>query len=280
MSYGSASSPGASTSSNQAALAARYEVTAWAFLPLLLVVVLSVLRVPPFLAILGGALAGGVMAVLLQPGLVLQHAARPDLPAWIGLLKGVWEALASGFVYTSGDPDLDRLLSRGGMDSMLNTIWLIMAALAFGSILDEFGFLSKLVTPLLTRARNTGNLIATSVLTAFGLNVATADQYVAVVLPIKLFRGEFEKRDLATKNLSRIVSNGGIVTSPLIPWNSCGAFMAAAMGVPTMVYAPYAIFNYVSPLLDIVFGYMGFKVARADGSAGIGGLAPDAQTKP
>ena len=105
----------------QAAIAARYEVPAWAFVPLGVVVILSVLRVRPFLAILGGALAGGVMAVLLQPGIVLQYAARPDLPTWIGLLKGVWEALATGFVYQSGNPNLDTLLSRGGMESMLNT---------------------------------------------------------------------------------------------------------------------------------------------------------------
>ncbi len=93
-------------------------MSTWAFLPVLVVVVLSVLRVPPYLAILGGALAGGVMAVLLQPGLVLEHASRSDLPTWLGLLKGVWEALATGFVFKSGDPDLDTLLSRGGMDSI------------------------------------------------------------------------------------------------------------------------------------------------------------------
>lgn len=244
-------------------------------LPLLLLVILSVRKVPAALALMTAALFAGVLACFTQPQAVL--AAFPDPDGGAGYyIKSIWQIIANGYHASTGIEEVDGLLSRGGMASMLPTIWLIMAALAFGSILDEFGFLSKLVTPLLTRARNTGNLIATSVLTAFGLNVATADQYVAVVLPLKLFRGEFEKRDLATKNLSRIVSNGGIVTSPLIPWNSCGAFMAAALGVPTLIYAPYAIFNYASPLLEILFGYIGFKIARADGSTPAPGLTTGA----
>jgi len=147
-------------STTQAAISARHQVTLWAFLPVLFVVVLSVARVPPFLAILGGALAGAVMAVVLQPHLVLQLASRPDLPDWIGLIKGVWQAMATGFVYRSGDPDLDALLSRGGMDSMLNTIWLIMAALAFGAVLERAGMLERIVAPTVRFARSTTSLIA------------------------------------------------------------------------------------------------------------------------
>jgi len=244
------------TSADQAALAARYEVTAWAFLPLLLVVVLSVLRVPPFLAILGGALAGGVMAVLLQPELVLQHAARPDLPAWIGLLKGVWEALATGFVYTSGEPDLDTLLSRGGMDSMLNTIWLIMAALAFGAVLEHAGMLERIVAPAVSFARSTAALVATVVATAVGMNVVAGDQYLAVVLPGRMFKTEFARRGLAPRLLSRTIGDSGIVTAPLVPWNSCGAYMAATLGIATFAFLPYAFFNLLNPLMTILAAFL------------------------
>jgi Na+:H+ antiporter, NhaC family len=244
------------TSSNQAALAARYEVTAWAFLPLLLVVVLSVLRVPPFLAILGGALAGGVMAVLLQPELVLQHAARPDLPTWIGLLKGVWEALASGFVYTSGDPDLDTLLSRGGMDSMLNTIWLIMAALAFGAVLEHAGMLERIVAPAVGFARSTVSLVATVVATAIGMNVVAGDQYLAIVLPGRMFKTEFARRGLAPRLLSRTIGDSGTVSAPLVPWNSCGAFMSATLGVFALAYLPFAFFNLLNPLATIAAAFL------------------------
>jgi NhaC family Na+:H+ antiporter len=240
-------------SGTQAAIAARYEVTAWAFVPLVVVVVLSVFRVPPFLAILGGALAGGVFAVLLQPGLVLQHAARPDLPAWIGLLKGVWEALATGFVFQSGgDPALDTLLSRGGMDSMLNTIWLIMAALAFGAVLEHAGMLERIVAPAVTFARSTAALVGTVVAAAIGMNVLAGDQYLAVVLPGRMFKLEFARRGLAPRLLSRTLGDSGTVTAPLVPWNSCGAYMSATLGVFAFAYLPYAFFNLLNPLTTIV----------------------------
>jgi Na+:H+ antiporter, NhaC family len=244
------------TSANQAALAARYDVSAWAFLPLVLVVVLSVLRVQPFVAILAGALAGGVMAVVLQPALVLQHAARPDLPDWIGLIKGVWEALASGFVYQSGDPDLDALLSRGGMDSMLNTIWLIMTALAFGAVLEHAGMLERIVAPAVGFARSTGSLVATVVASAIGMNIVAGDQYLAVVLPGRMFKAEFARRGLAFRLLSRTIGDSGTVTAPLVPWNSCGAFMSATLGVFAFAYLPYAFFNLLNPLTTIVAAFL------------------------
>jgi Na+:H+ antiporter, NhaC family len=243
------------------ALDQLFWITPLNLLPLLLLIVLSLRKTPASLAIMGAALFAGVLACFTQPQAVL--AAFPDGSGGLEyFIKSVWQVIANGYHSETGIAEVDELLSRGGMTSMLLTIWLIIVALAFGSLLDEFGFLSKLVTPLLTRAKSTGSLIATSVATSFGLNVVTADQYVAVVLPLRLFRVEFEKRNLASKNLSRIVSNGGIVTSPLVPWNSCGAYMAAVLGVPTLAYAPYAIFNYASPLLDILYGYTGFKIAR------------------
>ena len=260
------------TSGPQAAIAASYEVTAWAFVPLVVVVVLSVLRVPPFLAILSGALAGGVMAVLLQPGLVLQYAARPDLPTWIGLLKGVWEALATGFVYQSGDPNLDTLLSRGGMESMLNTIWLIMAALTFGAVLEHAGMLERIVAPAVGFARSAVSLVATVVATAIGMNIVAGDQYIAVVLPGRMFKLEFARRGLAPRLLSRTIGDSGTVTSPLVPWNSCGAYMSATLGVFAFAYLPYAFFNLLNPLTTIVAAFLLGRTMAAS-------PAPAAQSK-
>jgi Na+:H+ antiporter, NhaC family len=255
--FGLLGSPGDfDASTTQAALSARHDVTLWAFLPVLVVVALSVLRLPPFLAILGGALAGGVMAVVLQPDLVLQLASRPNLPAWIGLLKGVWEAMASGFVYRSGDPDLDTLLSRGGMDSMLNTIWLIMAALAFGAVLERAGMLERIVAPTVRFARSTVSLVATVVASAIGMNIVAGDQYLSVVLPGRMFKGEFARRGLPPRLLSRTLGDSGIVSAPLIPWNSCGAFMSATLGVFAFAYLPFAFFNLLNPLATIAAAFV------------------------
>ncbi len=250
-------------STTQNAIAARYEVNGWAFVPVVFVVVMSLLRLPPFLAILGGALVGGVMAVILQPALVLQHASVPDLPAWIGFVKGVWEALATGFVFASGDPDLDVLLSRGGMDSMLNTIWLIITALAFGSVMQHAGMLDRIVEPAVRYARSIPGLVATVIASAVGMNIVAGDQYLAVVLPGRMFKSLFASRGLPPHLLSRSLGDSGIVTAPLVPWNSCGAYMAATLGVGALEFLPYSFFNLLNPLMSMAVAVLIARRARA-----------------
>lgn len=237
-------------------------ITPLNLVPLVLLIVLSLLKVPPALAIMGAALIAGLMAAVLQPEAIIRFVGEPDLAAPATFIKGIWQALATGYQANSGIAVVDSLLSRGGMDSMLLTIWLILGALVFGTLLDEFGLLSKLVTPVLLRAKSTGQLIGTVVATAFGLNIVAGDQYVALVLPSRLFRVEFQKRGLASVNLSRTVADAGTVTSPLVPWNSCGAYMAAVLGVPTLLYLPFCIFNIASPILTVIYGFTGFKVER------------------
>ena len=128
--------------------------------------------------------------------------------------------------------------------------------------LDGFGLLGKLVAPLLHRARPTGRLFASVVATALGLNVAAGDQYIALLLPTRLYSAEFARRGLAPENLSRAAGDAGIVTSALVPWNSCGAYMAVVLGVPTMAYLPFAVFNYAAPLLTLLLGFTGWRIAR------------------
>ncbi len=241
-----------------------FNITPLNLLPLLLLVVLSVMKTPPSLAIVGSALLAAVLAPFLQPESVLRFVAEPDLPPVLAFLKGGWLAMASGYQANSGIAVVDGLLSRGGMDSMLLTIWLILGALVYGTLLDEFGLLLKLVTPVLMRANSVGTLIGTVVATAFGLNIVAGDQYVAVVLPARIFKAEFRKRGLSPVNLSRAVADGGSVTSPLIPWNSCGAYMAAVLGVPTLLYLPFCFFNLASPLITLLLGFTGFKIEKLD----------------
>ncbi|MGV0602573.1 Na+/H+ antiporter NhaC family protein, partial [Mycolicibacterium pulveris] len=174
----------------------------------------------------------------------------------------VWRAMANGFTMNSGIADIDRLLSRGGMDSMLLTIWLIIGAVTFGALLEHFGLIDRLVRPLIDAAKSTGRLYLSVFLSGIGLNIVAGDQYIALVLPSRIFRLEFEKRGLAPQNLSRLAADSGTVTSPLVPWNSCGAFMAAVLGVPTLAYLPFAFFNIASPLLSVVYGYTGFRIVK------------------
>jgi len=239
------------------ALDTLFSITPLNLLPLLLLVTLSVLKVPTSLAIMTAALFAGVMAPILQPQAVLRFVNMPELGLPVASIRGIWQALANGFQANSGIAIVDSLLSRGGMDSMLKTVWLILGALALGSVLEEFGMLAKLVTPVIRRVRTTGQLVGTVVGTAFGLNVVAGDQYIALVLPARLFRSEFEKRGVATTTLSRAIADAGTVTSPLVPWNSCGAYMSAVLGVPTLLYLPFCVFNIASPLLTLAFGIWG-----------------------
>jgi Na+:H+ antiporter, NhaC family len=148
------------------------------------------------------------------------------------------------------------------MDSMLLTLWIIIGAVTFGTLMEEFGLLAKLINPMLFRAKTTGLLFATVVATGIGLNIVAADQYIALVLPARMFRIEFQKRGLMPQNLSRLAADAGTVPSALVPWNSCGAFMAATLGVPTLLYFPYAIFNIASPILSLLYGITGFKIKK------------------
>lgn len=248
--------------SELAALSQLFSITPWTLLPVVLLVALSALKVPASLAIASSALAAAILAPFLQSDAVLRFVNAPDLPPIVAHIKAGWQVMATGFEARSGLEQVDSLLSRGGMASMLLTIWLILGALVFGSLLDEFGLLLKLVTPLISRAKTTGSLVATVVGSALGLNVVAGDQYVAVVLPARIFGAEFKKRGLASSNLSRAVADGGSVTSPLIPWNSCGAYMAAVLGVPVLVYLPFCLFNIASPLMTLLIGVTGWRVVK------------------
>jgi len=239
-----------------------YHITPWNLLPLVLLAVLSVRKVPATLALMVSALFAGILGAFLQPQVMSDFVGSDENPV-IGSIKGVWSAMANGFEINSGIGEVDRLLSRGGMDSMLPTLWLIIGAVTFGAILEEFGLINRLVDPLIRSARSTGRLFLAVFACGFGLNVVAGDQYIALVLPSRVFRLEFERRGLAPTNLSRLAADSATVTSPLVPWNSCGAFMGAVLGVPVLSYLPYAIFNYASPALSVLYGITGFRIEKA-----------------
>jgi NhaC family Na+:H+ antiporter len=153
------------------------------------------------------------------------------------------------------------------MASMLYTLWLIIGAVTFGTLIEEFGLINRLIDPMIRAARGTGRLYVTVFASGFGLNIIAGDQYIALVLPSRVFRAEFARRGLAPTNLSRLTADSGTVTSPLVPWNSCGAFMGAVLGVSTLLYVPYAFFCIASPLLSVIYGFTGFKIEKVESVA-------------
>lgn len=231
-------------------------------LPLVVVFVLAIRRFPAFPTIAIGALLGALFAVLFQPEQTVRLAGDAELARPMALLSGAWKALFDGYASESGNAAADELLSRGGMASMLNTIWLILCAMAFGAVMERTGLLERLIRSVLKAARSTGSLIAATLATAFGTNLVAADQYLAIVLPGRIYRPEYERRGLAPVNLSRALEDAGTLTSPLVPWNTCGAYMAATLGVATTAYLPFALFNLINPLVALGMAYAGFKILR------------------
>jgi NhaC family Na+:H+ antiporter len=150
------------------------------------------------------------------------------------------------------------------MSSMLTTIWLILAALGFGAVLEHSGMLMRLIESVIRAAKSTGALFTTVALSCIGTNIIAADQYIAIVLPGKMFKAEFQRRGLDPRNLSRVLEDSGTLTSPLVPWNTCGAYMAATLGVATFAYLPFAFFNLINPLVSVIYGITGFTITRID----------------
>jgi Na+:H+ antiporter, NhaC family len=244
-------------------LEAEFNITVLNLLPLALLVVFTLRKVPPFLAILGSALFAGILACFTQWTVVKAFVGQPGLGPVATGIKAIYASMATGYVSKSGNPAIDKLFSRGGMASLLTTIWLVLAALSFAAIMEHAGFLERLLRPIVEHARSRGRLILAVNASAVGLNVVAGDQYVADVLPARMFRNEFEQRGLAPQVLSRAVEDSGTVTSVLVPWNTCGAYISGVLGVSTAAYFPYCFFNFLSPILDVLYGFVGFKVPSA-----------------
>ncbi len=264
----------AALASLQGALDEAFNITPLALIPLVVVFVMAYRKVPPLPTILFGALFGGFVALVLQPDAVLAFADSPELNPALAMTKGVWLALADGYVASTGVAEVDDLLSRGGMSSMLVTIWLIMSAMAFGAVLEKSGMLMRLIQSALAAAKSTGSLFVTVAMSCIGINIVAADQYIAIVLPGKMYKAEFTRRGLKSKNLSRVIEDSGTLTSPLVPWNTCGAYMAATLGVATFAYLPFAFFNLINPLVSVAYGITGFTIERIEeGDAEAGEVA-------
>jgi len=228
-------------------------------LPLLVTLGLAMKKIPAFPAIGIGAIFGAVWAVLFQQELILAYAAG-DLSLINTNIKVVWQVMFEGVELNTNNPLINDLLSGGGMGSMLNTIWLIITAMTFGSIMEKVGLLQRVVESLLKLSTSIGSLISTTIITAFGTNCIAADQYIAIVMPGRMFKEEYEKRSLAPENLSRALEDGGTVTSALIPWNTCGAYMHSVLLINPLEYAVFCFFNWLTPIIGIIFAFIGFKI--------------------
>lgn len=241
-------------------LESNFTVAWYLLIPMAAVFIMAYKRLPAFPTIMIGALIGGVFAAIFQQDLIKAFVDDNDKGTAFVIVSGIWTALFDGYVASTGHEQLDDLLSRGGMSSMLNTVWLIMCAMTFGGVMEKIGLLQRIVVAMLGLAKGTGSLIATTIATCISANILAGDQYIAIILPGRMFKLEFQRRGLDPKNLSRTIEDSATITSPLIPWNTCGAYMAVTLGVVTWQYLPFCFFNLITPLVSIIYGYTGFKI--------------------
>jgi len=256
----------------------NFNITPWLFLVPAAVIGLILYKVPAIPALLAGSIIGGIFAMLFQPELVYDLGTKNmEAPEKAAAMEGIGAVITnykviaqSMFGETSivmaeaGDPleSLNKLTSTSGIAGMLNTIFLIVTAMAFGGIMQVTGMLDRITDAILSRVRSIGGLIASTVGTCLFFNTTASDQYLAIVVPGRMYAEAYRERGLKPENLSRTLEDSGTVTSALIPWNTCGAYHSAALGVMTGDYFMYAFFNLLSPITTLIYGYLGFKVTR------------------
>jgi len=254
--------------STMAMLQNNFNISPFMLIPVVLLLVMANKKLPPLPTILAGSLLGIVFALLFQQPAIRAMTAD-SATGILGIFKGIWQTLFDGYLMNSGDSTIDDLLTRGGMSSMLNTVWLILCAMIFGALMDRTGLINVLVRYALSMVKGTGSLILTTLLTCIGANLIASDQYIAIVLPGRMYKMEFQRRGLDVKNLSRTLEDAGTITSPLIPWNTCGAFMSGTLGIATLAYLPFCFFNLINPVVSALYGFLNFRIALANPSASV-----------
>jgi NhaC family Na+:H+ antiporter len=240
-----ASIDGSKVTAIREVLAGSFRLSPLLLLAPALVIAVVALRVPALPALVGGALLGGVLAVGFQGA----------------SLKQVLEVAYAGFQADTGSPMVDELLTRGGLESMMSTVALVLCALTFGGIMERTGSLRTLANAILGLAHSTGSLVLATVASCIGTNVIAPDQYLSIIVPGRMYREAFEQRGLHPKLLSRTLEDAGTLSSPLIPWNTCGAFMSTALMVSATAYFPYAFLNLLTPVIGVMLAFAGFRIA-------------------
>jgi NhaC family Na+:H+ antiporter len=238
-----------------------FNISPWLMLVPLAVVVLIVKKTPPLAALLVGTLLAALTSVLAQPQ-ILMSIAETDSYNFETAYKGVMQSITVETAVETTSADLNDLFSSGGMQGMLDTIWLIICAMVFGGVMDAIGALSRISKALLSLATSTFGLFASTVASCLALNVTASDQYLALVIPGKMFKKAYKDKGLAPENLSRTLEDSGTVTSVLVPWNTCGAFQSSVLGVSVADYFLYAFFNWISPFMTLLIAGLSFKIKQ------------------
>ncbi|MDC7995460.1 Na+/H+ antiporter NhaC [Altibacter sp. HG106] len=249
----------ADTASILESIEASFYISPWLFVVPVIVILMIIRKTPPLIALLAGTLLGAAAAVIFQPEIVTTIGGGEQLDFVTGY-KGIMNAITVDTAVATDNEALSDLFSAGGMSGMLGTIWLIICAMVFGGVMDAIGALSRISKALLSLFHTTFGLFASTVASCLALNVTASDQYLAIVVPGKMYAKAYQEKGLAPENLSRTLEDSGTVTSVLVPWNTCGAYQSGVLGVPVVDYFAFAIFNWLSPFMTLLFAAFRIKI--------------------
>lgn len=238
-----------------------FNINGWLFIVPIVVILLIVKKTPPLAALLIGTLLGGLFALIFQPNIVAGLTNSSELTFESGY-KGIMNAITVNTSIPTDNEALNDLFSAKGMAGMMGTIWLIICAMVFGGIMDGIGALARISSALLSLAKSMFGLFASTVASCLALNITASDQYLAIVVPGKMFSKAYADKGLAPENLSRTLEDSGTVTSVLVPWNTCGAYHSGVLGVGVAEYFAFAIFNWLSPIMTLIFAAFNIKIKQ------------------
>lgn len=243
------------------AITSKFYISGWLFIVPIVVVVLIVKKVPALPALLAGTLLGILVALIFQQNIIAEVSGYEGAH-WKTMFVGTMKALYGRVGVTTSNTMVNELLSSGGMYKMLNTVWLIISAMIFGGVMEGSGLLKVIANAIMKKIETTGSLIASTAGTCIFFNITASDQYLAIVVPGRMYADLYKEKGLAPENLSRTLEDSGTVTSVLVPWNTCGAYHASVLNVGVLSFAPYCFFNIISPLMTILYGYLNIKIRK------------------
>ena len=249
----------------QDALSTSFNISLWTFIVPIIVIIMIIKKVPAIPALLFGSIAGGLYGAIFQPNIIEEISGSVSVSS-LDYIKNSYIAVVNAMTVDvdiqTSNIAVNDLISTSGMSGMLNTIWLIICAMSFGGIMEKTGFLSTITNSLMKFVNSQKSLILTTSGTCLFLNITASDQYLAIVVPGRMFASSYKKYGLDPKNLSRTLEDTATVTSPLVPWNTCGATHAGVLGISTFIYLPYCFFNLISPVMTLIFAYGNIKIAK------------------
>lgn len=251
------------------AIDSKYNINFFLFVVPVIMVILISKKMPAIPAITIGGLLGAIFALIFQPSLVQEVAQFGETSLEKGFV-GIMTSMYGDISITTDNAIVDELLTSGGMYGMLGTVWLILSAMIFGGVMERSGMLKRIAEGVISGINSAGSLVATTAGTCIFFNVTASDQYLAIVVPGRMYADIYKDKGLAPENLSRTLEDSGTVTSALIPWNTCGAFHSNVLGVSTFAYFPFAFFNLISPFMTVIFAIFKIKLRMLKDAQGEG----------